>query len=260
MALYAVCSAKGSPGVTTLVAAMALGWDRPVVMADLDAGGGDLALRYRDERGRPLDQDLGLVSLAALSRRSTTTTPIGPHLQVPLGGPPILVGVARPEQVGALGPAWGPLAQSLAAYEGDVLADCGRVTAGAAVTPVLAAADALLFVVRPTMEELYHLRERLGGLAEQLGSRDMHGRRIAVAVVGSDRNRTGASDVQRLLDASGSGATVVGMFVEDAKGALRLRYDLAGVPARSVVLRSAGVVGARVRELAGHDLTAAMGV
>lgn len=96
--------------------------------------GGDLALRYRDERGRPLDQDLGLVSLAALSRRSTTTTPIGPHLQVPLGGPPILVGVARPEQVGALGPAWGPLAQSLAAYEGDVLADCGRVTAGAAVT------------------------------------------------------------------------------------------------------------------------------
>jgi hypothetical protein len=72
-------------------------------------------------------------------------------------------------------------------------------------------------------------------------------------------NRTGASDVQRLLDASGSGATVVGVFVEDAKGALRLRYDLAGVPARSVVLRSAGVVGARVRELAGHDLTAAMG-
>lgn len=136
---------------------------------------------------------------------------------MPLGGPPILVGVARPEQVGALGPAWGPLAQSLAAYEGDVLADCGRVTAGAAVTPVLAAADALLFVVRPTMEELYHLRERLGGLAEQLGSRDMHGRRIAVAVVGSDRNRTGASDVQRLLDASGSGATVVGVFVEDAK-------------------------------------------
>ena len=62
------------------------------------------------------------------------------------------------------------------------------------------------------------------------------------------------------LDASGSGATVVGVFVEDAKGALRLRYDLAGVPARSVVLRSAGVVGARVRELAGHDLTAAMGV
>jgi len=50
------------------------------------------------------------------------------------------------------------------------------------------------------------------------------------------------------------------VFVEDAKGALRLRYDLAGVPARSVVLRSAGVVGARVRELAGHDLTAAMGV
>jgi hypothetical protein len=148
----------------------------------------------------------------------------------------------------------------LAAYEGDVLADCGRVTAGAAVTPVLAAADALLFVVRPTMEELYHLRERLGGLAEQLGSRDIHGRRIAVAVVGSDRNRTGASDVQRLLDASGSGATVVGVFVEDAKGALRLRYDLAGVPARSVVLRSAGVVGSRVRELAAHDLTAATGV
>ncbi len=248
MGLYAVCSAKGSPGVTTLVAAMSVGWDRPVVLADLDAGGGDLAVRYRDSRGRPLDQDTGVVSLAAASRRSPTTTPIDPHLQPLAGGPAILVGVARPEQVTALGPAWGPLAKSLAAYPGDVLADCGRVTVGAAVTPVLTAAAALVFVVRPTMEELYHLRERLSGLAENLGTRDT-AVPVAVVILASDRDRTSGPDIQRLIDAAGLPATVVGIFIEDPKGAARLRYDLSSVSTRSVLLRSAAVIGGRLRSL-----------
>jgi hypothetical protein len=161
--------------------------------------------------------------------------------------------------VTALGPAWGPLAKSLAAYPGDVLADCGRITVGAAVTPVIAAADALLFLARPSMEELYHLRERLGGLTEQLGPTALAGRRVGIALVGSDRDRTSVSDVQRLVDAAGLGATVLGMFIDDRKAALRLRYDLAAVPARSVLLRSAAVVGGRLRGLTEADALAGGG-
>ena len=65
MGLYAVCAAKGSPGVSTAAVALGMTWARPAVVADLDPAGGDLSLRYRDVEGRPLDPDRGLMSLAA---------------------------------------------------------------------------------------------------------------------------------------------------------------------------------------------------
>ena len=42
MALYALVSAGGSPGVTTTALALALSWPSPVVVAECDPSGGDV--------------------------------------------------------------------------------------------------------------------------------------------------------------------------------------------------------------------------
>ena len=67
MTLIAVCSLKGSPGVTTFSVALAARWpvtDR-CVLVECDPSGGDMATRFA------LASSPGLVSLAAATRRST---------------------------------------------------------------------------------------------------------------------------------------------------------------------------------------------
>lgn len=250
MGLYAVAAPKGSPGVTTTAMAVTLAWGGPAVLADVDPSGGDVALRYRSPDGNPLNPDTGLVSLAASVRRGSDGGGVGSHLQVVTGGVPVLVGVSRPEQVAGLGASWQHVSHSLAAYAGhDVVADCGRVLPGSASLPVLTGADAVLLVTRPTLEELYHLRERLRELTAPLRLRELDGVPVGVAVLAPDRDRTSASDVQKVLDAAGLAATVVGVLAYEPKAAAALRYAVDGRVGRSLLLRSAGAIAASLREL-----------
>jgi cellulose biosynthesis protein BcsQ len=251
MGLYAVCAAKGSPGVSTATVSLGLTWAAPAVVADLDPAGGDLSLRYRDIEGRPLDPDRGLMSLAAAVRRGSEGAHLGEHLQTASGGLPLLVGVSRPEQVTALGTSWQHVAQSLATLPGhDVLADCGRVLPGSATMPVLTRANAILMLTRPTIEELFHLRERLRALTESLRLRDLDAVPVGVAVLAGDRDRGSLPDVQRLIDAAGLPAKVVGAFAIEPKSALALRHGLDVNPHKSLLLRSAAAIGEALRALA----------
>jgi hypothetical protein len=249
--LYAVCAAKGSPGVSTAAIALGLTWAGPAVVADLDPAGGDLSLRYRDGEGRPLDPDRGLMSLAAAVRRGAEGAVVGEHLQAAEGRLPLLLGVTRPEQVTALGTSWQHVARSLATMPGqDVLADCGRVLPGSATMPVLTQADAILILTRPTMEELYHLRERLRGLTETMRLRDLDAVPVAVAVLAGDRDRDSVPDVRQVIAAAGLPATVVGAFALEPKTAAALRYGLDLNAGKSLLLRSAAAIGEATRKLA----------
>lgn len=251
MGLYAVCAAKGSPGVSTAAIALGLTWAGPAVVADLDPAGGDLSLRYRDGEGRPLDPDRGLMSLAAAVRRGAEGAVVGEHLQAAEGRLPLLLGVTRPEQVTALGTSWQHVARSLATMPGqDVLADCGRVLPGSATMPVLTQADAILILTRPTMEELYHLRERLRGLTETMRLRDLDAVPVAVAVLAGDRDRDSVPDVRQVIAAAGLPATVVGAFALEPKTAAALRYGLDLNAGKSLLLRSAAAIGEATRKLA----------
>ena len=251
MGLYAVCAAKGSPGVSTATVALGLTWSTPAVVADLDPAGGDLSLRYRDMEGRPLDPDIGLMSLAAAVRRGAETTDVGAHLQSAAGGLPILVGVSRPEQVTALGTSWQHVAQSLATMPGrDVLADCGRILPGSATMPILTRANAILILTRPTMEELFHLRERLRALTDSLRLRDLDSVPVGVAVLAGDRDRNSVPDVQQVIAAAGLPATVVGAFTIEPRSAEVLRQGLDLNPRKSMLLRSAAAIGEALQELA----------
>lgn len=198
--LIGMCSAKGSPGVTVSGLAFTLVWPRPVILAECDPAGGDLAAGFlREVRldGR------GLAPLGASLRRGRLAADLWGQLVdlAPGAGTAlsrlVLPGFTEPGQARAWtagdvpgGPSgWQELAalftrlsgdhpgvgdrsrvgdhihvgQAPAGWRGDVIADCGRLAAADRPMPVLAAADLVLLVARPVLGSL---RAAAVGLAE----------------------------------------------------------------------------------------------
>lgn len=245
MGLYVLAAAKGSPGVTTSSVLLASIWPGEPILADLDTAGGDIALRYRDNSGAPLDPDHGLLSLGAAVRRGVAEVQLSDHVQRISGGLEVLAGVTSPDQVQGLGPTWQHLARSLRSVPGrDVIADCGRLTPGAATIPVLQSADAILMLARPTLEGLSHLRELIRGLAEllQLGGYDAVP--VGVALIASYRDSRTPAEVQSILDQAGLRASVLGILAEDDKAATAIRTGDARRVRNSLLTRS----GAEIRD------------
>jgi hypothetical protein len=249
MALYSVACAKGSPGVSLATMALASVWPTDPLIADIDPVGGDFSLRCRTADGEPLSNDRGLLSLAAAVRRGAQEADLADHVQEVWGGIDLLAGLATPSQLSGLGAAWGQLPAVFRASDKDVLADCGRLVPGSAVMPVVAASDAVLFVVRPTLEATAHLRDRLMWLQDQLASAadDVP---VGVVVVTTPKDRQSAPDLQRLLDSAGIRATVLGVLAEDRKAADVLRGQATSRIASSLLVRSATDLAARLQALA----------
>ncbi len=238
MGLLAVCSAKGSPGASTLAMGLAALWPHACVLADLDPAGSDLIWRYRDEAGQPLDPDRGVLSLGATIRRTGTEILPQDHLQFIAGGQPVLAGFTHPDQVTGLGPVWPALAEAFLGWPADVIADCGRVVPGSPSVPVLGRADAVVFVVRPNAAAFAQLRERLRALAEPLGLGRTGIGRTYVLVIASGRDRRVGADLQRLLDGDGPGVQVLGVVAEDDTGAAALGGQWNARLSRSLLVRS----------------------
>lgn len=164
MALIGMCTAKRSPGGTVTALAFTLSWARRIILAECDPAGGDLAAGYLREV--PLG-DRGLAQLgASLQRRRlaedlwTQLVDLAPGRGTELTRL-VLPGLTDPAQARAWAQpydprqptGWQQLAQlfrSLQTGTGgyDVIADCGRLTAGYPPAPVLAAADVVLLVLR----------------------------------------------------------------------------------------------------------------
>ncbi|MGA9748006.1 MAG: hypothetical protein WBQ50_11180 [Nocardioides sp.] len=259
MALFALASAKGSPGTTLTALALATVWAEDPVLADMDPAGSDLTWWCRTPAGDPIDTDRGLLSLGAAVRRGAAEVSLDGHLQEIDGGVRVLAGIGSPGQVAGLGAAWTHIPTVFANYGSDVIADCGRVVPGSAALPVLQQADAVLFVVRPTIEGIAHLRERLSSLRDSLET-GAGGAPIGVAVVTGYRDTRSAPDLQQLLDSEGLAATVLGVVAEDAKAADSLRgVSWSRGVAKSLLFRSAADVAGRLGELAQDRLATAKG-
>lgn len=251
MGLYVVASAKGSPGVTTTAVVLAGAWPAEPVLADLDPAGGDVALRYRDEAGVPLDPDKGLLSLGAAVRRGSSEVQLSDHVQRVSGGLEVLAGVSSPSQVQGLGPAWLHLARAMKIVpERDVIADCGRLMPGSATIPVLQHADAVLMIARPTVEGLSHLRERLHSFSETLQFGTYEAVPVGVALVTSYRDSRVVGDVQAILDRARLPVTVLGILAEDEKAAEAIRVGDGRRARKSLLLRSGADVADRLHRLA----------
>jgi hypothetical protein len=169
MALVALASAR-SPGLTTSALALALSWPEPgrVLLAELDPDGGTIAERHA------ANPDPGLNTLAASGRHYLSPGMVTSNLQRLPGGLPVLLSSASPDRCVAALAALNPvgLGETLRDVPGfDVLADCGRIDSNSPALPVLREADAVIFVVRATLEDIVGLRARLETLDLARGTR-----------------------------------------------------------------------------------------
>lgn len=93
MTRVALCSAKGSPGVTTLACVLGAVWptDRAIVVAECDPSGGDLAGRFG------LSTRIGMTSLVLTERQGAGgPTDYRTHVQQLPGGLDVLVAPPAP--------------------------------------------------------------------------------------------------------------------------------------------------------------------
>jgi len=238
--LIAVASAKGSPGVTTTALLVAGLWPRPVVVAECDPSGGDIALRLPSADKGVLDTDRGLLSLAAAGRKSLHADLVHDHTQVVVGGQDVLLGLRVPEQAAALGPLWptiGPLLAELPGY--DVVADCGRVGATTPQNAVLSAASDAVFVVGTAPSSVVHLRERLTALQPVLRPDMPAGTRVWVVVVAEPKRTRAVREVRDVLERASLRIQDVHHLAFDPRGAAFFAGQIDGSPRRTPLVRSA---------------------
>lgn len=195
MALVALASAKGSPGVTTASTVLAALWPGPVLLAECDPAGSDLVVRMTGPGGIPLSADRGLVSLAAAGRKGIDDTVVMAHTQRLDGGLDALVSVRAPEQIGGMGGLWHPLGTALNAMRDvDVLADCGRIGPASPQLPVVDAARLVVLTCVATGSSVSHLRDRLSALSHHVDAE------LGVLVVADPKRRDAVKQVWSVLD------------------------------------------------------------
>lgn len=242
MAVFALISPGGSPGVTTTALALALTWPNPVVVAECDPSGGDiLAGLFAGHLKAPR----GLLGVAFEAGRGPAAIAAELMSQlVPLddtGSHKFLAGVGDPRQALGLSPVWPGVAIALASLEADVIADCGRFDAGAGQPlSVLAESNAVLLVMRPTLRQVAAARPRVDMVSQALGGRD----KLGLLLIGDHGLKP--VDIARTLD-----VRVVASLPDDT-GTARLLSDGDGRRSRldrTQLMRAAKLAGRSVAQL-----------
>jgi len=246
--VFALVSAGGSPGVTTAAIALALTWPTTAIVAECDPSGGDILAGLLAGH-MPVAR--GLMEHAIEVGRDSDAAAVGLGAQlVPLDAARsrmLLPGLTDPRQAAGLAPAWAAVTATLTAQQADVLADCGRLDAGAGQpTAVLTAARTVALVLRPTLRQVWSARSRVEILTQLLGGRD----RLVLLLTGSGTHS--ARDVAQALE-----LPVAAMLPHDIRAAALLS-DGTGPRGRirtSPLLRAAGAAGAALRQHAGAGAT-----
>jgi len=213
MAVLALTSAKGAPGVSTTALAMTLLWPRSALLAECDPAGSSVLAGYL--RGS-IDHSHGLLGLALAQRHDDleralwsqtvplTTTTTGPGQLSPgqSGSGPaapgqrwLLPGLSDTAQAPSTAPLWGPLGSLFSSLERagtDVLVDAGRLGAAHAPTPLLRQADLVLLVMGTGLPAVAAARARLAVLRDQLAITATAGSTsgLALLLVGEGRPYT----------------------------------------------------------------------
>jgi hypothetical protein len=208
MAVIALASAKGSPGVTTAGLAFTLTWNARMVLAECDPAGGSVLAGYLQGQ---LDGSRGMMPLAlAELRHSGASDRLDQEfwtqlvdLDAPYRHRLLVPGPTDPAQSGTLAPLWNRFAGFFAQLEYadpgyDVIVDCGRLATPGTPWPLLWAADAVLLVVRPTLASIATAVPTLAAVKKQLIERTASLSSLGLLVVGDGRYAT--SEIAQQLD------------------------------------------------------------
>src|SRR5438477_11754299 len=241
MALIAIASDKGAPGVTTAALALAAVWPRPVLLAECDPAGGDRVYRFPAVGGGHLDPRRGVLSLAVVARRGMQPQQVWEHVQKLHGGLDVLAGVTNAEQGAGLSLLWGPIGKALASRpQGDVIADCGRLGADGPLYDLLAEATTVVLVTKVHVADVIRLRDRATAFAAAAQSRGRRNFGVGVVVVADHKKfRASLGEVQHVLGQANAPATVLGGIAHDTKGADLLSGEWGGNLDRTMLIKTA---------------------
>jgi hypothetical protein len=165
VSLVAVGSLRGSPGATTIALALGSVWQRPrhpALVVEADPDGGVLAARLG------LGHHPCLTDLAVRVRAGARPDLVWEAAQALPGGAPVVVSHPSPDQCHAtLRSAGGRLAGMLQALaDHDAVVDVGRLRPSSPAAPLTDAADIVLVVLRPRLEDVDTAGQRLPSLIE----------------------------------------------------------------------------------------------
>ena len=241
MALIAIASDKGAPGVTTAALALAAVWPRPVLLAECDPAGGDLVYRFPAVGGGHLDPRRGVLSLAVVARRGMQPQQVWEHVQKLHGGLDVLAGVTNAEQGAGLSLLWGPIGKALASMpQADVIADCGRLGADGPLYDLLAEATTVVLVSKVHVADVIRLRDRATAFAAAAQSRGRRNFGVGVVIVADHKKfRASLGEVQHVLGQANAPATVLGGIAHDTKGADLLSGEWGGNLDRTMLIKTA---------------------
>jgi hypothetical protein len=242
--IVAVCADKGAPGATTLATVLGLVWPGERLVVEADPSGADCPLRMWLSEGVPLQSQPTVLSLAADVRVGVPDGALPGYAQETAVGVPVICGALSAEAYLPMRALWPQVAAELARWPGTVIADLGRVQPGHAAVPVARAATATVILARPTVDGLYHLRDRVIELARLLGDPQVDRSPVAVVLRARPRQRTEAvAAATRMLHATGVPVPVAGAVSDDPDGAEALAAGHRGRRLlRSSLVASATVV------------------
>jgi hypothetical protein len=250
MALIAIASDKGAPGVTTAALALAAVWPRPVLLAECDQAGGDLVYRFPAAGGGRLDPRRGVLSLAVVARRGMQPQQVWEHVQKLHGGLDVLAGVTNAEQGAGLSLLWGPIGKALAGLpQADVIADCGRLGADGPLYDLLIEATTVVLVSKVHVADVIRLRDRAAAFAAAAQNRGRRGFGVGVVVVAEHKKfRAALGEVQHVLGQANAPATVLGGIAHDTKGADLLSGEWGGNLDRTMLIKTAREVAQQLAQ------------
>ena len=207
--IVALCSAKGSPGVTTTAALLALHWPRGAcTLLEADPSGGSLVARWAGHRRISIEP--GLISLAA-TREPIDASTLHTHSQPVTERVRVLAAPPNPGQARAALTSLGDNAANALttiASALDMVIDCGRFDPASPSTRLLRNADITLLLTRPRLDDV----AVLAGVAASL--RDA---RVNVQLVCVGNKPYLADEV-----ATHVGLPLAGVIAEDARNASQL--------------------------------------
>ncbi|TDC40004.1 ParA family protein [Micromonospora sp. KC213] len=249
MAIIALVSAKGSPGVTTSALACTLSWQRRLVLAECDPSGGTILAGYL---GGALDGPRGIGELAVGELRDGSLETAFWSQLVDLDAPKrerlLLPGVVDPAQAGSVSPLWQRFADFFDELEKgrppyDVIVDCGRLQVGNPPWPLLRAAAVVLLVTRARLPELSAARPTIRAIERDFAAHRVAPDTLRLLPVGDGH---GTGEIAKALR-----VPVIARLPEDRRTADVL--SLGGtVRANRPLMRAAAGLEAPVRALLDH--------
>lgn len=173
MALIVLCSAAGSPGVSTTAIGLSLAWTRPCLLVEADPTGSSAMLTGYMRQYTPN----GVVSVFDLAVRFRQTGSVPPLMDVattvPNTGIRLLSGPRSPAHAAVINEAWTALVaefHQLAAAGIDVIVDLGRLGMKSSPTTLLQSADLVMMVTRSTLPALVPALHWANQLNETFGA------------------------------------------------------------------------------------------